>query len=169
MLKEFKEKEFERLSNLIDSYVNDISELTKQIGDVAEKYRKLAEEETKNLTEAVEYYTEQLNNFYLRRDELKLEMPEEKPEEANPVEEEKVVDTLYPENNADAKEPVTTQDTNETDGTITEEDVIVEEPEQSNDNKEESVEEWPAEEEHQDPNDSEDDSNDWPEFPEEWK
>lgn len=157
MLKEFKEKEFERLSNLIDSYVSDIEELTKQIEAVAEKYQKLAEEETKNLSEAVEYYTEQLNNFYLRRDELKLELPEEKKEEAAPVQEDKVVDTIYPENN-------------DTPVDVKEEEIIVEE---SNDNSSEdtestdkTIEEWPDE---TPKSDEESDEEGWPEFPQEWK
>lgn len=157
MLKEFKEKEFERLSNLIDSYVSDIDELTKQIEAVAEKYQKLAEEETKNLSEAVEYYTEQLNNFYHRRDELKLELPEEKKEEVAPIQEEKVVDTIYPENNDTPVE-------------VKEEDVIVEE---SSDNSSEdtestdkTTEEWPDE---TPKSEEESDDEGWPEFPQEWK
>lgn len=107
----FKENELERFSNLIQEYSDNIKELEAQEKTIDEKYRRLAEQEKKDLKEALDYYRGTLSNFVKERDSLlgmKQETPVEEPkqvkEETSAVIEEKVVDTIFPENNVEESE-----------------------------------------------------------------
>ena len=122
MLREFKEKEFNRINTMIESYQNDINDLTVQAAAVDEKYRKLAEEEKKNLNEALDYYKDLQSELISRRDALGLEaaVVDKKTQKDKLKEAEKqevVKDTLFPENN-----------TVEPDESAKEENPITEEP-----------------------------------------
>ena len=104
MLKEIKEKEFNRINGMIDSYTTDINDLTKQAEKVDEKYRKMAEKEKKDITEALEYYRNLRDELVTRRDSLGLDAAvvdkkttAKKQKESE--EKEQVTDMLFPENN----------------------------------------------------------------------
>lgn len=107
----FKENELERFSNLIQEYTDNIKELEAQEKTIDEKYRRLAEQEKTELKEALDYYRGTLSNFVKERDSLlgmKKKTPVEEPtqvkEETPAVVEEKVVDTIFPENNNEEPE-----------------------------------------------------------------
>ena len=110
MLKEFQNKEIERWNTLLASYEADIASLVEQVAAVDEKYRKLAAEETKNLSEAVDYYQNMAEDCRAKLAVLGQPVEEtEKPKRQRKAkaetqstpepEPEKVVDTLFPENN----------------------------------------------------------------------
>jgi hypothetical protein len=176
MLREFKEKEFNRINTMIESYQNDINDLTVQAAAVDEKYRKLAEEEKKNLNEALDYYKDLQSELISRRDALGLEaaVVDKKTQKAKlkEAEEQEVVkDTLFPENNS--VEP---------DEPAKEEEPVMEEPEPEpieEEKVEEVVEEttevedvWPdddAEVSEEAAAQEEDEDEGWPDVVEEWK
>lgn len=164
MLKESKNK-------IIAVFQQNIDALKKEIKGIDEKYKKLAEEEKKELKEMLEYWKAQRNALNDGKGFVVAPAVEEQPETTATEapaeeEEEKVVDTIFPENNEPEEE-----ETPEFDGAgFTEEDNQPEEKSELSDIwPEETVsEEVPAEEEGE-KDDSADDNDGWPEFPEEWK
>lgn len=148
-----------------------------EIGKIDEKYRKMAEEEKKQLNELVKTLEEQMKLYAgylgLDKDDEATETPEPAPAEEMPdttvqepeEEEEKIVDTIFPDNLDDVKEepaPV-------------EEVPAGENAEQPEWTSTDPAEEWPVEEEHNQEEEKKepilvtDDESGWPEFPAEWK
>lgn len=155
MLKESKNK-------IIAVFQQNIDALKKEIKGIDDKYKKLAEEEKKELKEMLEYWKTQRNALNDGKNLVVVPVAEEQPETPDaeiPVEEEeeKVVDSIFPENNEEEEEQAS------------EEPATEENSEFSDIWPEETVsEETPAEEEGE-KDDSADDNDGWPEFPEEWK
>ena len=184
MLKEIKEKEFNRINNMIDSYTTDINDLVKQAEKVDEKYRKLAEEEQKDIKEALQYYRGLREELIARRDSLGVEAAvvdkkttAKKLKEAE--EKEEVTDMLFPENNEEeVVEPVKDQTEEPEQDLDAEEDADWEEKIESGEltkvEPEETVEVedvWDeAEEEEPEQPEEEEESEDegWPDVVEEW-
>lgn len=182
MLKEIKEKEFNRINGMIDSYTIDINDLVKQAEKVDEKYRKLAEKEKKDITEALEYYRTLRDELVTRRDSLGLDAAvvdkkttAKKLKEAE--EKEQVTDILFPENNETTEEETkeepavepaeetveeTTTETVKEDEANTEESSSTSEVEDVWDTAEETVE-APTEKK-----EDEDEDDGWPDTVEEW-
>lgn len=161
MLKETKNKIAASLQQNIDS-------IKKEIKGIDAKYKKLAEEEKASLKEELEYYKEQRDSI-LQGKQLVVapaENAEDEPEfdgagftaeDNTPMEEEKVVDSIFPENNI---EKAVDEFIVEGDPSVVEEAV-----KKQNESETEEVEE-PAEEEESSDSES---GSDWPDFPEEWK
>lgn len=175
MLREFKEKEFNRINTMIESYQNDINDLTVQAAAVDEKYRKLAEEEKKNLNEALDYYKDLQSELISRRDALGLEaaVVDKKTQKAKlkEAEEQEVVkDTLFPENNSvEPEEPAKEEPVmEEPEPEPVEEEKVEEEAEETT----EVEDVWPDDdtEVSEEAAAQEEDENDgWPDVVEEWK
>lgn len=160
MLKETKNKIAASLQQNIDS-------IKKEIKGIDAKYKKLAEEEKACLKEELDYYKEQRDSILQGKqvfaavetepefDGAGFTEDDNKPE----VEEEKVVDSIFPENNIEKAE----------DEFLVEGDpsVVEEAVKEQNESETEEVEE-PAEESAEESSDS-DSEDSWPEFPEEWK
>ena len=53
MLSSYKEKEIVRVSNLIDSYNEDMLALETELNGINEKYRKIIEEESKEIKDSL--------------------------------------------------------------------------------------------------------------------
>lgn len=182
MLKEIKEKEFNRINGMIDSYTTDINDLVKQADKVDEKYRKLAEKEKKDITEALEYYRTLRDELVTRRDSLGLDSAvvdkkttAKKLKEAE--EKEQVTDILFPENNESPEEETkeepavepaeetveeTTEETAEESETESEESSSTSEVEDVWDTVEETTEAPTEKKEEGDEDDG------WPDAVEEW-
>ena len=166
MLKEIKEKEFNRINGMIDSYTTDINDLTKQAEKVDEKYRKLAEQEKKDITEALEYYRNLRDDLVTRRDSLGVEAAvvskkttAKKLKEAE--EKEVVQDTIFPENN---EEPIAETVENPTVETTPEPEATVEPKPVTTQTVIEDV--WPEEKKEEETKN--DDNDSWPDVVEEW-
>ena len=120
MLDSYKQKELERISNLVADYQKDIDTLAEDAKAVDEKYRLLAEQEKADIVSTVDYLTALMEDckakLLVLSGDTTLSAPEKKvrkrklepvaeqkteePAEEKPAEEpEKVVDTLFPENN----------------------------------------------------------------------
>ena len=115
MLSSYKEKEIARVSNLIDSYNEDMLALETELNGINEKYRKIIEEESKEIQDSLSYYREVKNGLMAQLVQLTGEAKEDaqptkrrkgakKEEEIVSAEPEKVVDTIYPENNEEPAE-----------------------------------------------------------------
>jgi len=181
MLKEIKEKEFNRINGMIDSYTTDINDLVKQAEKVDEKYRKLAEKEKRDITEALEYYRNLRDELVTRRDSLGLDaaVPSKKDtaKKLKEAEEKEVVmDTIFPENNEEpaedikeepVEEPAVEEQTSSDEAPEQEEQT--EQPESEGTTEVEDV--WPDEEkeETEEKNDQEEDEDEgWPDVVQEW-
>lgn len=185
MLKEIKEKEFNRINGMIDSYTTDINDLVKQAEKVDEKYRKLAEQEKKEITEALDYYRGLRDELVTRRDSLGLEdvkvdkkVQQKKLQEAEQKEE--VTDVLFPENNETPVEETVEEVNEDIPETVpepveeeTSEPVEIPEVESSVEETTEVEDIWPDEDDSEVEEESkaqEDDEDDgWPDVVEEWK
>ena len=175
MLEEFKTKEIERWNTLMTSYAEDVLALQKQIDEVEEKYRKLAEEETKNLTEAVEYYKSMEEDCKAKIAVLEGKTEEEKPKrqprkpkvDSKPTPEpepEKVIDTLFPENNEPEEEEKKEEPVSEE----VVEDIPIEEVVEETPEKGELAELWPEEDDKDTEESGEINAEEWPDQPTEW-
>ena len=108
----FKDRELERYSILIQEYTDNISELEQAEKEIEEKYRLKMEQEKKDITEALTFYRNLLNKRTEERDsllsdikqEMSVDEPKQVKEETPAVVEEKVVDTIFPENNVEEPE-----------------------------------------------------------------
>lgn len=169
---------------MIESYQNDINDLTKQSAEVDEKYRKLAEKEKKDITEALDYYKELQAELISRRDNLGLDaaVVDKKTQKKKLQEAEEkgvVTDTLFPENNQvvveETKEPEPESEPEPTEETSVEEkvepetEVVEEKPEE----KTEIEDVWPEEGEKTEETEAEEvegngDNEGWPDVVEEW-
>lgn len=182
MLKEIKEKEFNRINGMIDSYTTDINDLVKQAEKVDEKYRKLAEKEKKDITEALEYYRTLRDELVTRRDSLGLDAAvadkkttAKKLKEAE--EKEQVTDILFPENNEVSEEEIKEEPATEP-AEETVEEITAEAAEEDENGSEESsstseVEDvWDTAEETveapTEKKEDEDEDDGWPDAVEEW-
>lgn len=166
-----------------------------EIGKIDEKYRRLAEEEKKNLNETVKMLDAQLE-FYGNL--LGLNTPAEQPQEKTPAvqeevapevveeteeveREEKIVDTIFEENNEEAEaeeEPEVETTAKDLDA---EEDAEWEERIESGELKQvepvqtdEFSDIWPEEsaapaEETEDKKETVEEEDEWPEMPQEWQ
>ena len=164
MLKETKNKIAASLQQNIDS-------IKKEIKGIDAKYKKLADDEKASLKEMLDYYKEQRDSI-LQGKQLVVTPAEENAadepefggagftaEDNTPVEEEKVVDSIFPENNI---EKAVDEFIVKGDPSVVEEAVT-----EQNEPEAEVVEE-PVEEDAEESSDS-DSEDGWPEFPEEWK
>ena len=173
-------KEFEKIrASLIKSKKIILADIDK----IDEKYRKLAQEEKKSLTENLSVLNGQLkyydSMFVSNEGEMKEveEEPEEAEEEEKEEEEETVKDTLFPDNNEEEEEKPAEVD-EETEGpdivsapdeplfTAEHNDSPVAEPDEESEEKEEEEEEWHEVSNEDDPNPE---AEGWPSMPEEWK
>ncbi len=182
-------KEFEKIrTSLAKSKKLIIADIDK----IDEKYRKLAQEEKKSLTESLAVLNEQLKYYdkMLSDEPIVEDIVDESPEEALKAEEEPVIqDTIFPENNEPEVEstptaekdekPVfeTTYPENDNANEVKEETKTTEEPVPSDGSTtaDDSNVEWP--EPASDDNEKKEeeavpvittDDNDWP-IPEDWK
>lgn len=187
MLNSIKKQEIVTVKKMLDTYNDGMKSVESEISVIDEKYRKLAEEEKKHLTaELASLKSEKKvwdKMFKAFSDEdVKEALGEDEPEfdgagftaeDNTPVEEEKVVDTIFPENNIEEAVEETVEDQNES---VAVEDI----PEVSSENTAEDVpvtegdpwEDMPAtEDEKPKVNDLGEVNVDdgWPDFPEEWK
>lgn len=161
-----------------------------EIGKIDEKYRKMAEEEKKQLAELVKNLEEQMK---LYAGYLGLEKGEQPVAEENtqPAEEQegKITDTIFPDNLDDEvvkkEEDVVEEQKKEVKDLDAEEDAVWEEKIASGELKKveqpewtstDPAEDWPVEEQPEEKKEEEkepilvtDDETGWPEFPAEWK
>ena len=103
-------QETAKINELIASYKNNKKNLLKEIDEIDEKYRIIAEAEKAALTDAVAFYDNAISALALiaekdpmaqaakSTEELKKDVPTE-PKVVTEAEEDKVVDNLFPENN----------------------------------------------------------------------
>lgn len=94
MLNDLINKEYELASAMIADYKKAVNETEKAIASVEEKYRKMAEEESKALNAELEELKERLGKW-----ESSICFHETIAETANAEKEPEITDTLYPENN----------------------------------------------------------------------
>lgn len=160
------------ISNLLTSSDKARKAISTEIDKIDAKYRALAEKEKSKLSKMLKSIEEQMESY-----KTLLNLGDEvEPDEAEPTaveeEDEKVIDTIFPENN---EEPVIEEvDKQVVEEEVTDDPVVVEEAVDETDKKSdeatetvETVEtaenaEWPFD----NGNDKEEDG--WPEFPEEW-
>ena len=173
-----------------EAYTKERDAIKEKIASIDEKYRKLAEKEAKELKESLDIlgkeqdvwstvlssYPEDVVNEVLGNGASSTEEPAPVVETSS-TEEEKVVDTLFEENNTaevlsdDIGETVLTESVEEpeefeSDSTEEESEVETEEEEWPEDETEEPVEKTEQEEVSEAVLDTE---GDWPAMPEEWK
>lgn len=167
MLKQIKDK----VNDILEGFEADLKDLEEQKSHIDEKYRKMAEEEKKEIVETIKLVKAQIKSLSRMRDATESDKVEDEPDDT-PVEEEKVIDTIFPENN---EEPVIEV----VDKQVVEEDaandsVVVEEAvtedKKSDEETSETVETVETAENAEWPFDNGDDKEEdgWPEFPEEW-
>lgn len=181
----FKEKELERFSNLIQEYTDNIKELEEQEKTIDEKYRRLAEQEKKDLKEALDYYRGTLSNFVKERDSLlsgikqetsidepvpmgewkQVDEPAQVKKETPAVVEEKVVDTIFPENNVEEPEKEEKIHVEVEDNPFQKEEVE-EKPEKVSDDELDAI--FGTEEKKEEEQPAVEDFDDFPEIVEEW-
>ena len=89
MLEKILKQENDFATKIISEYETAIKETETAIAGIEEKYRKMAEEESKTLSAELEQLQSRLNSW-----KATLPVQAEKEEE-----EEKIVDTIFPENN----------------------------------------------------------------------
>lgn len=199
MLEKFKNQEIARCDKVIESYQVDIDALEQSINELKEQYKKVFEE-IDDTQEVIDMYRESQAEWENKKRVLLGEIVEEpKPVEAEkkprkrrtrkeevpaaPADADKVIDTIYPENNEEeAVEEAAEEETVEEAASGSGSSDLFEEiwPEESNDvPAEESEEEAVVEETTEEPTEDAEtktaevdgliiDDN-WPEFPEEWK
>ena len=97
---DFQKKQAKLLNDLVETYKKAIEDTKKKIGEVDEKYRKLAEKESAALKKALADYEKQSKVFEAMIPTLQGEDNSvEETVETEPAEDEKVVDDIFPENN----------------------------------------------------------------------
>lgn len=163
MLKQIKDK----VTSILEGFEEDLKNLEEQKSHIDEKYRKLADEEKKEVVETIKLVKAQIKSLSRMRDANESDKVEDEPQD-NPVEEEeRVVDNLFPENNVEKAidEFVVEADPSVVDEAVKEEPVISAEPEGK---PEETADEWPVED-NEPVQESDQDDDAWPAFPEEWK
>lgn len=172
MISELKTKEILTVREMIDLFNAKIGGFNNDIAAIEEKYRKMAEEEKKSLEVALADYKAQLDMWLKMYDSFKKEdiaevlntttVEEETP--IAPVEEEvkedTIVDTLFPDNNAEESEESEVIESVDSSENIS--------GDEASDNAAEEWEEFTEAEAEQKPADEEDD-DEWPAVPEEWK
>jgi len=154
------------ISNLLTSSDKARKAISVEIDKIDAKYRALAEKEKSKLSKMIKSIEEQMESYKTLLglgDEVESEVEIVEPDTVE-EEEEKVVDTIFPENNED---PFAVAE-------VTEEQLIEEEPVAEEtvvaENANEVFGEWPSEDTGSDAEeDKSDDENEWPAFPEEWK
>lgn len=159
-------KEFEKIrASLTKSKKLILSDIEK----IDEKYRRLAQEEKKNLTESLGILNEQLKYYdKMLGNKAEVEETADSPDTQEEPEEPAIEDTIFPENNEQEEETVNSDEVipEEEPESIVEEEESEAEPEKKDDLNdiwpEENTEEKPEEEK----KDSEEDE--WPDFPQEW-
>lgn len=158
MLKQIKDK----VSAILEGFEEDLKNLEEQKSHIDEKYRKLADEEKKEVVETIKILKAQIKSLSRMRDANESDKVEDEPQD-NPVEEEeRVVDNLFPENNVEkAVDELIVED----DTTVVDEAVKAE----SDNKSEETADEWPVENNDEPVQESDQDEDAWPAFPEEWK
>ena len=198
MLEKIKNQEIARCDKVIESYQVDIDVLEQSINELKEQYKKVFEE-IDDTQEVIDMYRESQAEWENKKrvllgeivEEPKQEEPEKKPRKrrsrkeevpAAPADADKVIDTVYPENNEEEPvEEVTEEETVEEatsgsgSGDLFEEvwpeesaEVPAEEPEEETEVEEATEEETETAEAPAEEDGIFVDSN-WPEFPEEWK
>lgn len=170
MNKQLKAKELERCKRVIESYDTDITELSAEVSKVKEKYLALAEKETADLNEVIEYYKEQKASWTENMKKLKALKdfpvePKSVQEEAE-EKEETIFDPYETEEEQPAEEASANDDFPEEE---TAEPVEETEAETEAEPVSES-EDWPEEDKPSDESATEEASSDddWPDMPEEW-
>lgn len=193
------------LDGMVDNYTEIIESVKNEIAGIDEYYRKQCEDAKKTLNSYLEEAERQKAFWVEARDnglniqtaspkktrtrktkvedkaEVKSTVSEDKvvePEAAS-SEQEKVVDTIYPENNEPEEEPaaeapaepVKESSTDDDEWPFEEESPAAEESEPT---EEEKADEWDAPEESSDESENVeskgiDPDEDWPDFPEDWK
>ena len=155
MLKQIKDK----VNVILEGFEEDLKNLEEQKSHIDEKYRKLADEEKREVVETIKILKAQIKSLSRMRDANESDKVEDESQE-NPVEEEeRVVDNLFPENNVENEPEVIEKD-------VKDEPVIPSEPDVKPD---ETADEWPVENNDEPVQESDQDDDAWPAFPEEWK
>ena len=155
MLKQIKDK----VNAILEGFEEDLKNLEEQKSHIDEKYRKLADEEKREVVETIKILKAQIKSLSRMRDANESDKVEDEPQE-NPVEEEeRVVDNLFPENNVE-NEPAVVEEA------VNDEPVIPAEPDVK---PVETADEWPVENNDEPVQESDQDDDAWPAFPEEWK
>jgi len=154
LLKNFK--------NILSSSLSAKEIIKSEIDKVDEKYRKLAEAEKHGLNEQMAVLDEQIKLYstFLKDEEIPVV------DNAPAEEEEKVVDTLYEDNNDE--EEGTSEKVEET---VDESQPVDELPEGALDDPNRIIDEWPedaVESEEETEEKSEDNDDEWPTEPQEW-
>ena len=155
MLKQIKDK----VNAILEGFEEDLKNLEERKSHIDEKYRKLADEEKREVVETIKLVKAQIKSLSRMRDADGSDKVDDEPQE-NPVEEdERVVDNLFPENNVE-NEPAVIEEN------VKDEPVIPAEPDVK---PEETADEWPVEDNDEPVQESDQDDDAWPAFPEEWK
>ena len=155
MLKQIKDK----VNAILEGFEEDLKNLEEQKSHIDEKYRKLADEEKREVVETIKILKAQIKSLSRMRDANESDKVDDEPQE-NPVEEEeRVVDNLFPENNVE-NEPAVVEEA------VNDEPVLPAEPDVK---PEETADEWPVENNDEPVQESDQDDDAWPAFPEEWK
>lgn len=185
-----------KIKETVDAYGKEMVAVSEKIATIDEKYRKLAEKETKELKAAyanLEAEQEIWNSSLSRYDADVVnevlgesfdsnstadEMPEQTVESDSTAEEEEgtIVDTLFEDNNASAEEETLELAAEESlveddlpEGTLKEDVVDIPEEEAQEETTEEAPVEFPEDNIEDTVEESDINTDDgWPEFPEEW-
>lgn len=169
MLKQIKDK----VSAILEGFEEDLKNLEEQKSHIDEKYRKLADEEKREVVETIKILKAQIKSLSRMRDANESDKVEDEPQE-NPVEEEeRVVDNLFPENNVEntanedkGEDYISQQEIDNRNLHFPDDKIIPAEPDVK---PEETAEEWPVENNDEPVQESDQDDDAWPAFPEEWK
>ena len=171
MLESYLKKEITRAKEMISSYKDDIDAIKKEMKGIDEKYKKLAEQEKEELSATKDAYDTQLEFWKSRLNVLKNgddnmveesaaaieETVEETPSE---IIEEKIVDTIFPENNEGETGDVPQDQGPEFDGAgFTDADNYV---------GEKDLGDWLESNQDSQEENKADETNDWPDAPQEW-
>lgn len=185
MLTEYAKRKSELLNKAITDYQANIDALTAEKNAIVEKYKSLIEDETKVCTEFIKYYKDCQDRLRAEKKALK-KIAGGKVEEEAAEPEEKVVDTLFPDNNAEpvAEKPAEDIIPDETPQTAVDESESVDSSEEISEETDEEAgwddEPVESDEEGESENDGEseeedelqeeetEDADDWPEVPQEW-
>jgi hypothetical protein len=192
MLEEYKKKEIARCDKVIASYQEDIDTLQAGVDELKEKYKKVFEE-IEETNEIIGYYRESQAEWEHKKAVLEGKEQTETPKDdapkprkrrckvevpAAPADVEKVVDTVFPDNNESvsedtvvvdeqpAEEPAVEESSTPASGDLFE--TVWPEASQPDMPAEEIVDEEPVTEEEEEEEDGLNVEDDFPEFPEEW-
>jgi len=94
-------QEKEKIKSIINSYKSEATRLQTEINGIEEKYKRLAEQEKAALVSAVDFYEAAINAMAVL---VNMEEVKAKAETEIKVDEDVVVDNLFPENNVEEKE-----------------------------------------------------------------